>query len=323
MASGRLEKELNFYAKMDKKIQDLPEIFKKYYHSMRANRKSYTTIDRYIEHLLHFAKFVTNNNLSEDFYQHVTSSDVEEYIISLETRHTKNGIQRTGDNILQTRWSALNSFYVWLIKQKYVDENPIALVERPKNNTQHKVTYLTKLEINKLLKAIDKNPSEFLVARDKTLIRLALATGLRISALLNLNIEDVDYENKVLRVIEKRQKIRAIEIGDNTLEMLQQWIEIKKTICTTPELFTSLKENRLSTDAANDMLKKYCKEAGIKIISFHKLRATAVCLLAKNNIPLKSIARQMGHNSTATTQIYLDAFDEDNKRAINVLDGVI
>ena len=323
MTSGRLEKELIFYAKMDKKIESLPEIFKKYYNSMRANRKSYTTIGRYIEHVLHFAKFVTKDNLTEDFYQHVTSTDVEQYMISLETRQTKNGIQRTGDRILQTRWSSLNSFYNWLIKQGYIEENPITLVTRPKNNTQNKVTYLTKIEIKKLLRAIDNNPSDFCAMRDKTLIRLALATGLRISALLNLNIEDIDYENQVLKVIEKRQKIRELEVGVNTLNMLQEWIDIKNTIHPTPALFTSLKENRLSTDAANDMLKKYCEEAGIKIISFHKLRATAVCLLAKNNIPLKSIARQMGHNSTSTTQIYLDAFAEDNKRAMDVLDNLI
>ena len=113
--AGRLEKETVFYENMKNKLQDLPKIFHEYYTSMRANRKSYTTIGVYINNILHFANFVTNNTLTEDFYKHITPSDIESYMISLETRESRDGTKRMGDDILQARWSSLNTFFAWLV----------------------------------------------------------------------------------------------------------------------------------------------------------------------------------------------------------------
>ena len=323
--NGRLEKEMKFYGAIEEKLKTLPSVFNDYYISMRANRKSYTTINVYINNILHFINFL-GDNISEDFYKHITASDIERYIISLETRETKNGIQRMGDDILQCRWSSLNNFFDWLMKRNYISINPMSTVNRPKNNTQHKVIYLTKVEINRLYRAIERNPNEVESIRDETLIKVALATALRISALLNLNIDDIDFDNNVINVIEKRQKVRSIQIGNNLQELLKNWIKIRNEVYANTEtnaLFLSNRTQRMSDDAANYMLKKYCKEAEIKVITFHKLRASAACMLAKNGMPLKTIAKQLGHNSTELTQRYVAAFDEDNEKALNILDGLV
>lgn len=323
--NGRLEKEMKFYGAIEEKLKTLPSVFNDYYISMRANRKSYTTINVYINNILHFINFL-GDNISEDFYKHITASDIERYIISLETRETKNGIQRMGDDILQCRWSSLNNFFDWLMKRNYISINPMSTVNRPKNNTQHKVIYLTKVEINRLYRAIERNPNEVESIRDETLIKVALATALRISALLNLNIDDIDFDNNVINVIEKRQKVRSIQIGNNLQELLKNWIKIRNEVYANTEtnaLFLSNRTQRMSDDAANYMLKKYCKEAEIKVITFHKLRASAACMLAKNGMPLKTIAKQLGHNSTEVTQRYVAAFDEDNEKALNILDGLV
>jgi integrase/recombinase XerD len=324
--TGRLEKEEKFYQKMDAKLKALPAVIGEYYVSMRANRKSYTTISVYLNNLLHFVRFVTNGDISDNFYQTITSSDIERYMISLETRQTKNGMKRTGDDILQARWSSLNHFFTWLVKRGYVTKNPIDIVDRPKNQTEHKVTYLTKIEINKLYKAINSNPIPVMAMRDKTLISLALSTALRVSALVNINIEDIDLENNVINVIEKRQKVRTIEFGEQTKKVLQDWIEVRNKEfgdVNTTALFLSQKKGRLSVDAVGDLLTKYCMEAGIKRITPHKLRATASCMMAKNNIPVKAIAKQLGHAQIATTMRYIDVFNEDTEKAINILDNLV
>ena len=225
--AGRLEKETQFYKKMKVKLQGMPKILSEYCTSMRANRKAYTTVGVYINNVLHFANFVCGGKIVEDFYKHITPGDVESYMISLETRETKNGTKRTGDDILQARWSSLNTFFEWLIQRGYIEKNPIKVVNRPKNNTEHKVSYLTKIEINKLFRAIDKEPNKIAAIRDKTVISLALATGLRVSAISNINIDDIDFENSVINVIEKRQKVRDINIGDNMKSTLKNWIEVR------------------------------------------------------------------------------------------------
>jgi site-specific recombinase XerD len=320
--AGRLEKETEFYKKMEQKLKELSPIFKEYYTSMRANRKAYTTIGVYVNNIIHFANFA-----GDAFYKNITPEIVESYIISLETRDTKNGIQRTGDDILQARWSSLNTFFTWLVKRGYIVNNPIATVDRPKNNTEHKVTFLNKSEINRLFKAVEKNPNKVIAARDKTLFSIAIATGLRASALTNINKEDINWNDGIIKVIEKRQKVREIPIGENTLNILKEWIEIRnrefKGVDTTA-VFISQKNGRLSGDAANDALKKYCAEAGIqKKITLHKLRASAATNLAASKVDIQTIGNILGHQSTGTTLRYVAVLDENKKNAVGILDKLV
>lgn len=323
--AGRLEKETKFYENMKVKLEGLPKIFSEYCTSMRANRKAYTTVGVYVNNVLHFARFVTGGNLTEDFYKHISPSDVENYMISLETRETKDGIKRTGDDILQSRWSSLNTFFEWAMKRGYIEKNPMGVVNRPKNNTEHRVNYLTKTEINKLMRALDKNPNKVMALRNKTAVSLALATGLRVSALLNMNVYDIDFENNFIKVIEKRQKTREIYIGDNIKAMLQEWIDVRGEAfadVNTAALFVSQKRDRWSVDSFSEMLEKACEVAGIKRITPHRLRASAACALAKAGVPVKAIAKQLGHSSTQVTMRYIDVFEEDSEKAKGILDNL-
>jgi integrase/recombinase XerC len=321
--TGRLEKEIAFYAQYEKKLQSYPPIINEYYIFMRANRRSYMSINIYISNVMHFVNFLHQENVPNEFYTSVRTTDIERYFISLETK--ANG-QRTGDDILQQRWSSLNGFFQFLQKRKYINENPVAAIERPKNNTEHKVTYLTKAEIAKLFKAIEKNPNKFNSERDKAIVSLALSTGLRVSALINLNVEDIDFNNHVIRVIEKRQKVRDISIGGNTEQILAHWIEVRNNTFAnldTNALFITIYSQRITRDAVGDMLERYCKEACIKRITPHKLRATAACMLAKAGLPVKAIAKQLGHNNTQVTMRYIDVFAEDEEKVLNILDGLV
>lgn len=323
--NGRLEKETQFYEKMKEKLKGMPKIIGEYCTSMRANRMSYTTVGVYINNVLHFARFVTDGELTEDFYKNITAADIENYVISLETRNTSSGVKRTGDDILQARWSSLNTFFNWCLKRGYIDENPMGVVSRPKNNTEHKVTYLTKAEIGKLFKAIDKNPNKILGKRDKTIISLALATALRVSALVNINVDDIDFDNNVIKVIEKRQKIREIQIGENIKKLLKEWVEFRADMykdIDSPALFFSKKYDRISVDGVADMLTKYCDWAGIKRITPHKLRSSAACALAKAGVPVKAISQQLGHSNSQVTMRYIDVFNEDKEKTKGILDNL-
>lgn len=323
--AGRLEKETQFYEKMKEKLKGMPKVIGEYCTSMRANRKSYTTVNVYINNVLHFARFVGNGSITEDFYKHIAPSDVENYMISLETKETSDGIKRMGDDILQSRWSSLNTFFDWCMKRGYTDKNPMGVVNRPKNNTEHKVTYLTKAEINKLFKAIDKNENEMFRMRDKTLISLALATALRVSALVNINIDDIDFENGVIKVVEKRQKVREIPLGENMMVGLREFIDFRAIKCAMVDsqaLFLTKNNNRLSVWDANDLLEKYCDWANIKRITFHKLRASAATNLAAAKVDIQTIGNILGHKSTSTTLKYVAVLEENKKNAVGLLDNL-
>ena len=322
--NGRLERELKAEERMNKKLSSLPSIFTEFYYSMRASKKSYTTMDTYINYVKNFMEFITGNKIVDDFYKYVTSTDIEHYMISLETRNVKGQIIRTGDSIQATRWSALNTFFVFLVdKKEYIPKNPMVKVERPKVNVEHKVIYMTKSEIKKVKNEIDHCTHKNAM-RDKTIVKLTLATGLRVSALIQINIEDIDFDNNIIRVIEKRQKTREIPFGENTKQLLKEWIEYRnktyKDVSTTA-LFLSQKRNRISDDMVANLLKKYT--GGInKHITPHKLRSTTATNLIKSGTPVTTVAKILGHDSIQTTMGYVGALNEETEKAIQNLDNV-
>ena len=161
--------------------------------------------------------------------------------------------------------------------------------------------------------------------RDRTLIGLALATALRVSALVNINIDDIDFENGVIKVVEKRQKVREIPLGENMMVSLREFIEFRENVCSgtnSQALFLTKNNNRLSVWDANDMLEKYCDWANIKRITFHKLRASAATNLAAAKVDIQTIGNILGHKSTSTTLKYVAVLEENKKNAVGLLDNL-
>ncbi len=327
MTNGRLEKELQAEIKMKETLRTLPKVFAEFYYSLRASKKSYTTMRAYISYVKEFMLYTTNNQPVEDFYKRVTSEDVEQYFISLETIEVNGEIVRTGDSIQAAKWSALNTFFDFLVnKKEYISENPMKKTERPIINTEHEVTYLTSEEIKSLLEAVDKAESMVIAARDRTIICLLLATGLRVSALTNINIEDIDFDNNTIKVIEKRQKVREIQFGEQTKELLQTWLRTRTKYfasADTTALFVSQQKKRITRQSVFNIIKKYSEIAGIKKnIAPHKLRSTAATSLAAKGCHIQTIKKIMGHGSIATTQRYVAVLEKDKAEAVGILDGI-
>ena len=324
--NGRLEKELLAEQKMKAKLKTLPKIFSEYYVYLRAAKKTYTTIGTYMNYAVHFANFISDGKIAEEFYKNTTTSDIESYIISLETKEVNGQLQRIGSDIQCARWSGLSTFFEFLVKRNYLAENPVSKTTRPKNTSEHTVTYLTKQEIKKIMNTIDENPSSLMAARDKTIIALALSTGLRVGAITNLNVSDINFDEQLISVIEKGNKSRQIEVGGNTIELLQNWLDVRNeefADIDTNALFISRKNVRITSKAVGDMIKKYTAQAGIaKHITPHKCRSSAATNLAAAGVSIQAIAKQLGHSSVSITQRYVDVLKEEKDKSIKVLDNL-
>lgn len=325
--NGRLEKELLAEKKMQEKLKTLPKIFSEYYVYLRAAKKTYTTIGTYINYVIHFANFICDSKIDTKFYKNTKTSDVEGYIISLETKEVNGQLQRVGSDIQCARWSGLNTFFEFCVKRGYLAENPVAKTTRPKNTEEHAVTYLTRPEIKRIMKSIDKNQSDIMRVRDKTIVTLALSTGMRVGAIVNLNIDDINFDENVIRVIEKGNKQRGIPIGENTAQLLQDWILVRNKVFAgvdTNALFISRKNVRITSKAVGDMIKRYAEEAGInKHITPHKCRSSAATNLAAAGVDIQTIGHMLGHRSTNTTLRYISVLDEKKKEATGILDKLV
>lgn len=323
--NGRLEKELRFEEKMKKKLLGLPDIFTEFYYSLEGEGKSYTTLANYISHNVDFMNYFTNGDKNDEFYLNVRPSDINRYMASLRHKEVNGTVIRTGDDIRAARWTSLRAFFEFL-KIDYIDENPLDKTNRPKIKTEHKVTYLTKDEINSVLNEIRLNSTEQKRSRDLCLVSLALSTGLRVSAITQINIEDVDLDNNTIKVVEKGNKTRIIAFGNNLGALIWECIKDRDKYfpgAETNALFLSQWKRRMTTQAVRDLVSKYTKSISNKHITPHKLRASAATNLAASGVSIQAIAKVLGHENIQTTKRYVEVLESEANEATNILDNLI
>lgn len=323
--SGRIEKENQAKEKMDKKLASLPQIFTMFYNWMNARDKTYTTMNNYINHAIDFMNFVTQGKRNEQFYKHVTDDDIERYMVSIR-RRTINGEEiEVGDDIRAARWSSLNTFFKFLSQKKHIENNPMLQTERPKIKTKHPVTYMTAEEVKSVFERIEKEARPLVKNRDACIVAVGLSTGLRVSAIVNIDVEDIDFRANTIKVIEKGRKTRSIPFAENLRNILLVWLKDRELYFageTTGPLFISQKKNRMSVDSVQEVVKKYTNHLP-KHITPHKLRSSAAMSLYSNGVGLLTIASVLGHENVATTQRYTSAYDEEQEQATSILDGMI
>lgn len=324
--NGRLERELQAEAKMMVKLSHLPSIFREFYDTLVADGKTYTTLNNYISHNVDFMNYITNNKPNNQFYKDIKAAKINQYITSLRRREINGTIVRTGDDICAARWTSLRAFFQFLKDFDYIDENPMDKTNRPKIRTEHKVTYLTKEEINVVLNEIQKNASGYRKSRDLCLVSLALSTGLRVSAITQINIDDIDFVNHTISVVEKGNKVRTISFGANLEKLLKECIldryEYSQNV-ETNALFVSQWKRRMTTQAVRDLVAKYTVNIQGKHITPHKLRASAATNLAASGVSIQAIAKVLGHENIQTTRRYVEVLDAEANKATNVLDNLI
>lgn len=322
--NGRLEKELQAEKKMKVRLSKLPPIFSDFYYSM--SNKSYLTCSNYIDHVVDFMNFITDGEDNNTFYKNITPIDINKYISSIKTYNANGTIKKTSDSALAARWSSLNAFYKFLYLNGHVEENIVAKTERPRIKDEHKKPALTKKEIKSMAYNIDKNAYRKNINRDKLIFSLGISTGLRVSAISQLNVEDIDLEHNTLQVIEKGDKYRVIEFGDNLKDLFVAYLADRQKYfgdVTTNALFISQKKQRITNAAIRNLLAKYANGATDKHVSAHTLRRTSANQLYNKTGDIYLVGNHLGHADISTTKRYISVDEEKQKNKINFMDSII
>lgn len=321
--NGRVEIENKIQKKIEEKIKRLPCIFNDFYNYLESDGKSYGTCERYVDYVCDFMKYVSSEP-AEDFYKNVSVADVRAYISSLRRRNERGEEIKNGDSIQASRWSALNTFYNFLVMDDYVEVNPMTKTKRPKDKTTKEIVYLEKDEINQILDKIREDDGNKFMNRDLAIVILGISTGLRVGALVQINVEDIDFRLNTIKVWEKGGKERAIKFGNNTRAILSQWIIDRETYfdkLETNALFISQWKDRITTEGLRKVLKKYTKDLD-KHITPHSLRKSCATQAYMAGTDIRTIANMLGHNSTSTTLKYAAAVDSKRDEMIESLDNL-
>ena len=158
--------------------------------------------------------------------------------------------------------------------------------------------------------------------RDYCIIALFLNCGLRLSELININLGDISFENKTLKVTGKGNKERVVYLNDSCVNALNSYIAVrnKETGINTDALFISNRKSRISRESVQKMVEKYYQKIGLgnQGFSVHKLRHTAATLMYQyGNTDVLQIKALLGHENLATTEIYTHLYDEQVKSAVD------
>ena len=257
------------------------------------------TVKSYKKDVSQYLDFLKDNELNLD---NISKDDI---ISFFKTLYDKNISKRS----LKRKVAAIRHFYRFLMKEDYVKTNPFLNVKTAKPEIKYpKVLFLK--EVNALFDANLKRTDK-LVLRDQAILELLYSSGMRVSELCSLNVQDLDYKNRYIRVFGKGKKERIVPFSQSAKDVIIRYIDtlrkelLKKRTEKTNALFLDNKGKRLSTRGVEYIIKKISEKTGTFIsLHPHTLRHTFATHLLEGGADLRLIQELLGHESINTTQIY-------------------
>ena len=253
---------------------------------------SQNTVQAYETDILSFLNWLTKTpNIN---YLNLKEDNINKYIAYLFKSKLKS-------SSVNRKISSLKSLYLYLIKKNILKNSPISEVITPKKE-KYLPSSMSEDEVDRLLKSPDT--SNKIEKRDKAMIEMLYATGMRISELVNLKLTDVDMQRCVAKVFGKGEKERLIPFGEAALEALSDYISDRDKSASR-EIFLSNRGKKLSRVAFWQRIKIYLIRENLKnSISPHTLRHAFATHLLNRGADLRSVQLLLGHSDLSTTQIY-------------------
>lgn len=208
-----------------------------------------------------------------------------------------------GTRTVNRHLSSLRSFFKFLCREGYLKENPILLLSSPKQE-KHLPSFLTEEEVLKLIEsAFAKDEKDERGLRDRAILETFYSTGLRISELVGLNLDDIDLVSNIVKAKGKGKKERIVPIGDTAINTIRKYLDKRKK--QAEALFLNKNGTRISTRGVRDIVSKYLRIAGIKDgVSPHTFRHSFATHLLNRGADLRTVQELLGHANLSTTQVY-------------------
>lgn len=241
------------------------------------------------------------------------------HVRGLATRMHKSGLSPRS---IATKLSALRSFCDWLIVQGQLSANPARGVSAPKQGRP-----LPKnLDVDELHQLLAIDESDPLAIRDRAMMELMYSSGLRLAELVSLDLGDIQFTERQVRVLGKGSKERVLPVGRMALDWLTKWLAVRDSVAgaETQALFVSQRQRRISHRSVQLRMAQWGnKQALASHINPHKLRHSFATHMLESSGDLRAVQELLGHADLATTQIYThldfqhlaNAYDQAHPRA--------
>ncbi|MFA4853939.1 MAG: tyrosine recombinase XerC [Candidatus Omnitrophota bacterium] len=270
-------------------------------------------MEKYIEKFIRYMEIEKNYSIHtvlnykldlKDFNKFLAGTDLEkvDYLALrkyLAVLKEKNLSSRS----VGRRLSALRSFFRFLSREGYIKTNPILMLSSPKLD-KHLPSFMTEEEVKKLIEsAFAKNQNDLSGLRDRAILEAFYSSGLRISEVVGLNLDDVDFIGGVLKIRGKGKKERVVPVGEAALTAIKNYLDKRNK--QTDAIFLNKNSRRITTRGVMDIVVKYLRLAGIKPgVSAHTFRHSFATHLLNRGADLRTVQELLGHANLSTTQIY-------------------
>ena len=265
---------------------------------------SNNTLQSYKRDLKQFKRFLEDCEVP---YNRVDEDVMKEYIEDLEKMGKK-------PSTISRCIASIRSFFQYVLRKGKVKKDPTKSIQSPKIEKRIP-SVLTSREVELLLE--QPKDIDLKGIRDKAMLEFAYATGMRVTEIISLDIEDVNFEQGYVNC-QKANKQRTIPLGKMSLKALKEYVDEARNILIKDEeeqaLFVNINGQRLTRQGFWKIIKYYKEQAHItKDITPHVLRHSFATHLLQNGADLKSIQTMLGHSDISSTQVYMQFQDESIK----------
>ncbi len=235
----------------------------------------------------------------------INKQDIREYLKYLDELNYKT-------SSISRMLSSLRSFYNYLLRNQDVATNPFKNIKNPKKEKKLP-NFIKYEELEKILKTCHKDDP--LGTRNQLIIELFYSTGIRISELINIKVQDIDFSNNIIKVLGKGDKERIVYFGSYALKSINKYLNESRDILLKGKqskyLFLNHLGNHLTDRGVRDIMERVIKESTVKNkISPHTLRHTFATHMLNEGADLKTVQELLGHSSLSTTGIYTHVSNE-------------
>lgn len=329
---GRLESELARKNEIKRLLNNLPEYVEDLYMIMQVDRDSSTCLT-YINCINNFHKQSAHK---DDVSIMCSTKEVAKYFEKINYVDNGDGeIRKTSASYRKTTWTALNHLFTHLVHENIIDKNPLDVIGRPKKRDNVERYFMTPEELKEITNTISNgNLNDYAEKlgrvswenRDKLIISLLMITGMRRTALCEINVKDVSFKNKTITVTDKRDKIQVYKITKNIEKLLRIWLEERKEILgdiKCDALFISERRKRICSRSLYDITKKYSVAAIGKTMCPHNYRRAFIRNTYKKNNDIEAAKKAAGHESISTTMLYIEDTNSSRDEAMDYMDSIL
>jgi integrase/recombinase XerC len=257
-------------------------------HTCRAYRKDLEEFDKFLKTSGTYLSTMGDREMEK-----VDRLAIRRYLSFLHRKNKKSSIAR--------KISTLRSFFRYLVREQLATSNPAKSVSTPKVEKPLPTT-LTVDEAFRLM----ETPPEKKGLRDRAILELLYSSGIRVGELVGLNLDQLDLDLGIVKVMGKGRKERIVPVGSKAIEALKAYLEKRGILDGKDPLFLNSRGGRLTARSVGRVIKKYTKHSGIfRRVSPHTLRHSFATHLLDAGADIREIQEMLGHASLSTTQRYI------------------